>query len=297
MAASKQKSPRGSPRDGRDTRNSRGRLTWPNSKTRSLRAFARWLKQPSIHRSASAWRTSWQKAAPADTAEGPWAHRFGVVLVAAAILVVFFVPLPHLSLFKRLVSSPNPSPATSRSKTLPVGTRLAELRGSDTVAGDYFGAAVAIDGDTAVVGAFEHDNDAGRAYVFSKTSSGWKQTAELEGSDIVAGDNFGVAVGISGTTIVVGASSYEQSSAGRAYVFTKTESGWKQVAELSGPGGRAVQEHISVAISDATIVIGWNYPNYSPSVPGVAWVYADTATGWRRTAILGVRIRPLSATR
>ena len=133
----------------------------------------------------------------------PWAHRFGVVLVAAAILVVFFVPLPHLSLFKRLVSSPNPSPATSRSKTLPVGTRLAELRGSDTVAGDYFGAAVAIDGDTAVVGAFEHDNDAGRAYVFSKTSSGWKQTAELEGSDIVAGDNFGVAVGISGTTIVV----------------------------------------------------------------------------------------------
>ncbi|MGO9149058.1 MAG: FG-GAP repeat protein [Acidimicrobiales bacterium] len=217
----------------------------------------------------------------------PWAHRFGVVLVAAAILVVFFVPLPHLSLFKRLVSSPNPSPATSRSKTLPVGTRLAELRGSDTVAGDYFGAAVAIDGDTAVVGAFEHDNDAGRAYVFSKTSSGWKQTAELEGSDIVAGDNFGVAVGISGSTIVVGASSYEQSSAGRAYVFTKTESGWKQVAELSGPGGRAVQEHISVAISDATIVIGWNYPNVSPPVPGVAWVYADTATGWRRTAVLG----------
>jgi len=215
----------------------------------------------------------------------PWAHRFGVVLVAAAILVVFFVPLPHLSLFKRLVSSPSPSPATSRSKTLPVGTRLAELRGSDTVAGDYFGAAVAINGDTAVVGAFDHDNDAGQAYVFSKTSSGWKQTAELKGSDIVAGDNFGVAVGISGTTIVVGASSYEPSSAGRAYVFTKTASGWKQVAELSGPGGRPIQEHICVAISDTTIVVGWNYPNM-PSAPGVAWVYTHTATGWRRTAML-----------
>ena len=146
-------------------------------------------------------------------------------------------------------------------------------------------AAVAIDGDTAVVGAFDHGNYAGRAYVFSKTPSGWKQTAELEGSDIVAGDNFGVAVGISGTTIVVGASSYESSSAGRAYVFAKTASGWKQVAELRGPGSRPNQEHISVAISDTTTVIGWNYPN-SPSAPGVAWVYTNTATGWRRTAVL-----------
>ena len=135
----------------------------------------------------------------------PWGHRFGVVLVAAAILVVFFVPLPHLSLFKRLVSSPNPSPTTSGSRTLPIGTRLAELKGSDTVSGDSFGSAVAIAGNTAVVGAFDHDDhDAGRAYVFTKTTGGWEQTAELKGSDTVAGDNFGVAVGISGTTIVVG---------------------------------------------------------------------------------------------
>jgi hypothetical protein len=218
-----------------------------------------------------------------------WGHRFGVVLVAAAILVVFFVPLPHLSLFKRLVSSPNPSPATSGSRTLPIGTRLAELRGSDTVAGDNFGAAVAVAGNTAVVGAFDHDdNDAGRAYVFSKTTGGWKQIAELKGSDTVAGDNFGVAVAISGATIVVGASSHDSTSAGRAYVFTKTASGWKQVAELSSPGTSLA--HISVAISGTTIVVGWNYPNTpvsGPLLPGVACVYTNTATGWRRTAVLG----------
>ena len=34
----------------------------------------------------------------------PWTHRALVVAVAAAILVVFFVPLPHVSLFKNLVS-------------------------------------------------------------------------------------------------------------------------------------------------------------------------------------------------
>ena len=218
----------------------------------------------------------------------PWAHRFGVVLVAAAILVVFFVPLPHLSLFKRLVSSPNPSPATSGSRTLPIGTRLAELKGSDTVSGDSFGSTVAIAGNTAVVGAFDHDDDdAGRAYVFTKTAGGWEQTAELKGSDTVAGDNFGVAVGISGTTIVVGASSHDSTSAGRAYVFTKTASGWKQVAELSSPGTSLA--HISVAISGTTIVVGWNYPNSpvsGPAQPGVAYVYTKTATGWSRTAVL-----------
>jgi hypothetical protein len=218
----------------------------------------------------------------------PWAHRFGVVLVAAAILVVFFVPLPHLSLFKRLVSSPNPSPATSGSRTLPIGTRLAELRGSDTVSGDSFGSAVAVAGNTAVVGAFDHDDDdAGRVYVFSKTAGGWEQTAELKGSDTVAGYNFGVAVGISGTTIVVGASSHDSTSAGRAYVFTKAATGWKQVAELSSPGTSLA--HISVAISGTTIVVGWNYPNSpvsGPAQPGVACVYTKTATGWRRSAVL-----------
>lgn len=33
-----------------------------------------------------------------------WSHRVWVIAVAAAILVVFFVPLPHLNLFRRIVS-------------------------------------------------------------------------------------------------------------------------------------------------------------------------------------------------
>ena len=89
-----------------------------------------------------------------------------------------------------------------------------------------------------------------------------------------------------GTTIVVGASSHDSTSAGRAYVFTKTASGGKQVAELSSPGTSLA--HISVAISGTTIVVGWNYPNTpvsGPLLPGVACVYTKTATGWCRTAV------------
>lgn len=212
----------------------------------------------------------------------PWARRLGVVLVAAAILVVFFVPLPRLSLFRRLVSSPRLG-TTGGGTTFSIGNRLAQLRGSDTVMGDYFGSAVAIAGDTAVVGAFDHDDDAGRVYVFSKTAGGWEQTAELKGSDTVANDNFGIAVGISGKTIVVGAASHGSSSAGRAYVFTRSVSGWKQVAELSSPGTRPNMDHVSVAISNRTIVVGWTY---SEPLPGVACVYTEVASGWRQTALL-----------
>jgi hypothetical protein len=44
---------------------------------------------------------------------GPWHHRVAVIAVAAAILVVFFVPLPHLGLLHHLVTSKKTSPAGS----------------------------------------------------------------------------------------------------------------------------------------------------------------------------------------
>jgi hypothetical protein len=44
---------------------------------------------------------------------GPWTHRVMVVAVAAVILAVFFLPLPHVSLFKHLVTPAKPSTATS----------------------------------------------------------------------------------------------------------------------------------------------------------------------------------------
>ena len=60
---------------------------------------------------------------------------------------------------------------------------------------------VAISGTTAVVGA--RPRQACRPGVcVPKTAAGWKQTAELKGSDTVADDGFGVSVAISGTPAV-----------------------------------------------------------------------------------------------
>jgi hypothetical protein len=57
--------------------------------------------------------------------------------------------------------------------------QVAGLKGSDTASGDRFGETVAISGTTIVVGAYDHDDQAGRAYVFTKTASSWHQAAEL----------------------------------------------------------------------------------------------------------------------
>jgi hypothetical protein len=194
----------------------------------------------------------------------------------ASLVAVGAISLPLLaSTASAIAASPRAAPS--------IGTQLAILKGSDTVAGDYFGFRVAISGTTAIVGAFGHASIAGRAYVFTKTATGWKQVAELEGSDTAALDDFGSSVAISGTTAVVGADGYGN-SAGRAYVFTKTATGWKQVAELKGSDTAALDDFgISVAISGTTAVVGAD--GYGNSA-GRAYVFTKTATGWRQTAEL-----------
>ena len=186
-----------------------------------------------------------------------WTHRLMVVTMAVAIVVVFFVPLPHLSLFKRLVSPAKPSPA-ARGATLTAGTRLASLKASDAVAGGGFGFSVAISGETVVVA------DIGEVYVFAESGTSWRQVAELKSPADSTGDcasdpsfgAFGNSVAMAGTTLVVGGPCYA-SEAGRAFVFAKTASGWTQVAEIKGSDSGAYDGFgTSVAISGTTIAVG-----------------------------------------
>ncbi len=166
---------------------------------------------------------------------------------------------------------------------------MAELKGSDTIAGNQFGSSVAISGMTAVVGVWRHDDWAGRACIFTETATGWKQTAELKGSDTVEGDSFGFSVAISGMTAVVGAP--DKTDGGRAYVFTKTETGWRQVAELGGSDTTGATTPFSadysyfgksVAILGTAIIIG----AYNKTDGGRAYVFTKAATGWKQTAEL-----------
>jgi hypothetical protein len=91
--------------------------------------------------------------------------------------------------------------------------------------------------------------------VFTKAATGWRQTAELKGSDTAVMDNFGGSVAASGSTIVVGAELAEV--AGRAYVFTRVGTRWRQTDELKGSDTAADDFFgASVALTGSVLVAG-----------------------------------------
>jgi FG-GAP repeat protein len=166
-----------------------------------------------------------------------------------------------------------------------------ELTARDGADGDLFGWAVAISGDTIVVGARNHSVGgnvlAGAAYVFEKPFFGWMdatQDAELTASDGAPGDNFGNSVAISGDTIVVGPYQHQvgtNRNQGEAYVFVKPAGGWQdgtQTSRLTLRNG-ATNDALGrvVAISGDAVVVG---AHGRDQFQGAAYVYVKSAGGW-----------------
>lgn len=103
----------------------------------------------------------------------------------------------------------------------------ATLVGSDTFSGDDFGHSIAIEGDTALIGAPFHQS-AGAAYIFQRDAEGvWTQAAKLLASDRAIDDQFGWSVALSGDYAIVGAKRKDNST-GAAYIFKRDASGWGQ---------------------------------------------------------------------
>ena len=161
-------------------------------------------------------------------------------------------------------------------------TQTAKLTASDGAAGDYFGDAVSISGDTVVVGApCDDDNggDSGSAYVFVKPSGGWSnmtQTAKLTASDGAEGDYFGISVSISGNTVVVGANGDDDngSTSGSACVFVKPSGGWSNMTQTAilTASDAAAGDYFgdAVSVSGGTVVVG--APD-DDSIQGSAYVF------------------------
>ncbi len=83
-----------------------------------------------------------------------------------------------------------------------------KLTAGDAAAGDAFGRAVALSGDTALIGAAWDDDkglDSGSAYVFTRLVTTWTEQNKLTDDDGAAGDSFGCAASLSGDMAVVGA--------------------------------------------------------------------------------------------
>jgi len=192
-------------------------------------------------------------------------------------------------------------------------------------ADDQFGSAVAVSGDTVVVGARREDSSstginsapnessphAGAAYVFVRSGTTWSQQAYLKASQVSAGDNFGISVAVSGDTVVVGATNEDSSStsidntpdetapdAGAAYVFVRSSTTWSQQAYLKASQVSAGDNFGgSVSVSGDTVVVGAfledsgtegvnSTSDEGANDAGAAYVFVRNSTTWSQQAYL-----------
>jgi len=163
--------------------------------------------------------------------------------------------------------------------------RTAKLLGPATSGFREFGEAVAISGNTLVVGApFDgpEGESRGAAYVYARKGKQWTLEARLTPSDSSLNQLFGDAVAISGTTIVVGAflDSEAAPNAGAAYVFERIGSTWTQRAKLTASNASEFAFFgAALAIDGKTLLVG------SP-IAGMADVFGLRASTWTEQAIL-----------
>ena len=165
-------------------------------------------------------------------------------------------------------------------------SQQAKIQSSDIQAYDQFGHSVAIASDTLVVAAYEEDTGGdrtGSAYVFTRSGTSWSQQAKIQSSDVQAYDFFGIDVGISGDTIIVGCANEDTggSGAGSAYIFTRSGTSWSQQAKIQSSDVQAADSFgNSVGITGDTIIVAARYEDTGASNAGSVYVFTRSGTSW-----------------
>jgi PGF-pre-PGF domain-containing protein len=169
-------------------------------------------------------------------------------------------------------------------------SQAAVLEPADLSPNDNFGNSVAVSGDTAIIGAYEFNSYAGRAYVFKNSGSSWDQAVVLEPKDSATGAAFGKAVSLLGNTALIGANQFN-SNTGQAYIFTVSSSS-------SGPAVAGISPVSGLNTTEKTVTVsGANFDtSASPVVkftrtgsPNVTLgVVSDTGTALVRKVPAGI---------
>src|SRR6266403_1285714 len=167
-----------------------------------------------------------------------------------------------------------------------------KLTASDGGLFDNFGASVALDGSTLVVGtngATVGSNPAqGAVYVFTESNGTWTQTQKLTANDGAAYDNFALSVALKGSTILVGsprAAIGGNAGQGALYVFTESNGTWSQTQKLAASDGAANDSFgESVGLDGSTALIGaYNATINGHSFQGAAYTFTESNGTWSQT--------------
>ncbi len=168
-------------------------------------------------------------------------------------------------------------------------TETQRLISDDLEAQDYFGNAVAVSGDYAIIGACYDDENgvnSGSAYIFINNAGSWEQHQKLTASDGQTNDFFALTVTISGDyafATSLGANSY----AGKVYVFHNDAGIWTQTAILTASDTEAYDLFgLSMNITGDYAIIGAYGNEDNGSQSGSAYIFHNSAGIWTETSKL-----------
>jgi hypothetical protein len=176
-------------------------------------------------------------------------------------------------------------------------SQAAELAGSDSANGDFFGSSVALsaDGSTAIVGAKQHGTgqSQGEAYIFTQPVDGWVgkpvETSILAASDGAVQEFFGWSVALSadGSTAFVGAPGGGSANTlpGSVYEFSEPAGGWTAGPPLmangqssqDGAAGDLFGLSVDVTADGTTAIVG--APDHTVGAnqfEGTAYILSNT---------------------
>lgn len=227
---------------------------------------------------------TWDMAATLVAADGTEAVGFGAAVALSGDIAVVGAPRDNehgawagaVHVFERSES---------------VWTEKAKFTALDTEASDQFGGALAISGDTLVVGAPAKGGGAGAAYVFVWNGSAWEEQATLSPGDGNVKDGFGGTVSLSGTRAAVGSpfGDGNEYNTGAVYVFAGVNGTWDLEAKLVATDGE--KDDIfggAVALHEDTLVVGSKRDDDQAENAGAVYVFDRSGVVWKQQKKLAV---------
>jgi hypothetical protein len=169
-----------------------------------------------------------------------------------------------------------------------------KLVAADGAIGDFFGRAVAIDGDRVMVGSVLDDDGAGNAgsvYVYERSIGGtWSFVQKLVAPSPEADARFGVELALDGDRAAIGATLDDEAAldGGEVYVFEHGFGGWSEVAELVAPDAAPSDEFgEALALVGDRLIVGVRKDDDGAIDAGSARVFERGAGGvWSEVAAL-----------
>ena len=155
--------------------------------------------------------------------------------------------------------------------------------GAIGVAGQGQSVSISADGNTAIVGGYGDNNNAGAVWIYTRSGGIWtQQGSKLVGTGAVGAAYQGTSVALSadGNTAIVGGYR-DNSGAGAVWIYTRSGGAWaQQGSKLVGTGAiGAAHQGTSVSLSadgNTAIVGGSGDSTYW----GAAWVYTRSGGTW-----------------